>query len=103
MEDILSKVMEAEKKIEKRLEKEKNGITRWLDGVRGETDEHVGEEERRLRASMEEAVRQALLSAREEAGRRKALAASLAEGLRNLSDGQLREIVARHIAGILPE
>jgi vacuolar-type H+-ATPase subunit H len=101
-EDVLSKVMEAEEEIEKRLEKEKEGTSRWLDGIRKETEERVGAEELRLRASLDEAVKEALLSARDEADRRKARAARLAEGLRNLSDGQLREIVARHMSGILP-
>ncbi|GAB4388984.1 MAG: hypothetical protein Kow0025_11560 [Thermodesulfovibrionales bacterium] len=99
---MLSRVMDAEGEISRRLQEERERIRKWLDEVRTETEEYVERESRRLRAELEASVMEALDAAREAAARKKAEAAARAEGLRRLDDGKLREIAARRVAGLLP-
>jgi len=101
-DDVLSRVMDAEGEISRRLQEERERIRKWLDEVRTETEEYVERESRRLRAELEASVMEALDAAREAAARKKAEAAARAEGLRRLDDGKLREIAARRVAGLLP-
>lgn len=102
-DDVLDKVMEAEREIAGRLEEEKRRVARWLDEVRAETDERVEAEQRRLREESDRAAGEALSRAREDAGRRKAEASERAERLGNLSDERLREVVMGRLAAILPD
>jgi hypothetical protein len=101
-EDVLKKVIETEKEIQKRLELEKGKSLAWLEGIKKESEEEVRREEDKITESLnrsgEDAKREAVLKASlitEQAAQKIAIMTAL-------KDETLSGIVGKQSKGILP-
>lgn len=102
-EDALSRIIEAEKEIQKRLEDETRMAAERLKKLKRETGDRVMAEEARLKEAAEETVLKARSEAEAEALAIAGRAAKEAERLGRIKGNELRGMVRRRIAMILPD
>lgn len=100
--DLLSKVLEAEREIQAKIESEKKRLEEKIEKARKEAEERVLQEEAVLREQLEKSVRKAEEIAKEKAANILEAAGRRAEYLRSLSDEALQRIVMKYIDSILP-
>ena len=100
--NILGKVVEAEKEIQKRLDTEKAKAEKWLDAVRAEAERSLTETEDELKAALEHHLAEAAVGAEKKANSIIRDAGATAERLADISDHELKEMISRHIIRILP-
>lgn len=100
--DILSRVIEVEGDIHKRIIIEKEMADKLLVKARKETEDEVIREEARLKAGLGEAVKKAKSDAEKKASVIITEADLFSSRLKNVSDPELNEIITRHIRKILP-
>lgn len=101
-DDVLGKVLEVEKEIQKKLELEKNKCREWLEKIASETEAKVLQEEKELTESLQESVHTAKIAAEKQAAEVLREAHAKAETLGTLNDETLKRIILRHISKILP-
>ena len=101
-DDILGKVVEVEKEIQKRIETEKKKYREWIENVRKDTDIKLADTEAELTESLEKAVKDARTNAGSRASELLRDAEALAKKFQGLSDEDLRPIIIKHITSILP-
>jgi predicted adenine nucleotide alpha hydrolase (AANH) superfamily ATPase len=101
-EDILSKVIEVEKEIQKGLETEKVKAQEWLEKIKKESEEEIMKEEYRLKEAFESALEESGAYAERKSSEVLSEAVLLAERLKSMPDETLSEIITRHIMKILP-
>lgn len=100
--DILSKVIEVEGDIHKRISLEKERADELIENARKEAEGEVIREEARLKAGLEMAIKEAKSDAEKSASEMISEADLVSLGLMNISDAELKEIIMRHIRKILP-
>lgn len=100
--DILSKVIEVEGAIHKRISLEKERADELIENARKEAEGEVIREEARLKAGLEMAIKEAKSDAEKSASEMISEADLVSLGLMNISDAELKEIIMRHIRKILP-
>lgn len=100
--DILSKVIEVEGDIHKRISLEKERADELIENARKEAEGEVIREEARLKAGLEMAIKEAKSDAEKSASEMISEADLVSLGLMNISDEELKEIIMRHIRKILP-
>lgn len=100
--DILSKVIEVEGDIHKRISLEKERADELIENARKETEGEVIREEARLKSGLEMAIKEAKSDAEKSASEMISEADLVSLGLMNISDEELKEIIMRHIRKILP-
>lgn len=100
--DILSKVIEVEGDIHKRISLEKERADELIENARKEAEGEVIREEARLKAGLEMAIKEAKSDAEKRASEMISEADLVSLGLKNISDEELKEIITRHIRKILP-
>ena len=100
--DILSQVIEAEKKIQQCLDLEKIKARQWLERVKKECEEEFIREEKNIKESLERSAAEAAREAGVKASGAVSRATDDAERLGRLQPEVLSKIVAKQIAGILP-
>lgn len=100
--DILSKVIEVEGDIHKRINLEKERADELIENARKEAEGEVIREEARLKAGLEMAIKEAKSDAEKSASEMISEADLVSLGLMNISDEELKEIIMRHIRKILP-
>ncbi|HTR44990.1 MAG TPA: hypothetical protein VMH06_04690 [Thermodesulfovibrionales bacterium] len=101
-DDILCKVVAAEKEIRQMVEDEEARSRELIERARKEAEEEVAQEQERLKASLAVAVEKARKDAEEKATAIKASARDRAERIGRIRDERLREIVIAHLDSILP-
>ena len=101
--DVLHKLMEVEKEVQQRFELEKGRSQAWLERVRGDAEKEI----HALETELKEALAKEISSAELDAGKKasKLLEDAYEEsGLpEKLENGRLKDILLKHISGILPE
>lgn len=100
--DILSKVIEVEGDIHKRISLEKERADELIDNARKEAEGEVIREDARLKAGLDMAIKEAKSDAEKSASEMISEADLVSLGLKNISDEELKEIIMRHIRKILP-
>ena len=100
--DILSQVIEAEKEIQQRLDLEKVKTREWIERAKKECDEEFVLEEKRIKASLEKSIEEAIKEAEIKASGIVSRAEADAERLGRLETETLSKIIARQIDRILP-
>jgi hypothetical protein len=100
--DILSQVIEAEKKIQQCLDLEKIKAREWLECVKKEYEEEFIREDRNIKESLEKSTIEAAREAEVKAAGTLSQATAAAERLGRVQAETLSRIVAKQIAGILP-
>lgn len=100
--NILGKVVEAEKEIQERLDAEKAKADTWLNEIRTGAEKSLSETENKLKAALENRIKEASAEAEKKADSIIRAAGSTADKLRNISDNDLKEIISKHIIKILP-
>ena len=100
--DILSKVIEVEGDIHKRISLEKERADELIENARKEAEGEVIREEARLKACLDMAIKEAKSDAETSASEMISEADLVSLGLKNISDEELKEIIMRHIRKILP-
>ncbi len=101
--DLLSQVIEAEKEIQQCLDLEKIKTREWLERVKKECEEEFIREDKNIKESLEKSTVEAVREAEVKAAGTVSQAAAAAERLGRLQAETLSKIVAKQIAGILPE
>lgn len=101
--DILSEVVEIERKIKERLLIEESKSKEWLDSVRGEGKKEVLAEESLLKESMERGITEAQAQARIRADEMINRTNAIKENLERLTDEELKVILRKYIPAILGE
>ncbi len=101
--DILSQVIEAEKEIQQGLDLEKIKAREWLERVKKECEEAFTREDKNIREALEKTTAEAAREAGIKAAGTVSRATAAAERLGRLQTETLSRIVAKQIAGILPE
>lgn len=101
--DILSQVIEAEKEIQQGLDLEKIKAREWLERVKKECEEAFTREDKNIKESLEKTTAEAVREAGVKAAGTVTRATAAAERLGRLQTETLSRIVAKQIAGILPE
>jgi len=100
--DILFKIVAAEKEIQENIERQRGKSREWLDEVKKQAEASVIAEEIRLKESLLKAIQ----DAREDAGKRAAQilddAIARAEAMKGMDQGFLSSVTIRHIKKILP-
>jgi vacuolar-type H+-ATPase subunit H len=102
-DDVLAKVISAEKEIQACLEAERTRAREWLEEVRKETEEECIRAEERIMEASKMSAEQARDEAMARAKNIVSEAETRAERLLNLSDKTLREIIMRRLNMILLE
>lgn len=100
--DILSRVIEVEGDIHKRISLEKERADELIENARKEAECEVIREEARLKADLDMAIKEAKYDAEKSAFEMISEADQVSLGLKNISDEELEEIIMRHIRKILP-
>ena len=100
--DVLSQVIDVEKEIQKNLESEKVKAREWLDTVKQEEEQSFLVEQKRIQASLELSLADAVKQAGEKAERIVHQTELAAERLGHLNAEVLGSIVERRISRILP-
>ncbi len=100
--DILSQVIEAEKEIQRCLDREKIKSREWLESVQKECEEEYVREERSIRESLERSMTEAAAEAATQAEAIVSRAGFQTERLGQLPDETLSRIVKKQIGRILP-
>lgn len=101
-EDILSKVIEVEKEIQKGFENEKVKAQNWLEKIKKESEEEVIKEEYRLKEAFESALEESVAYAERKSSEVLSESVLLSEKLKAMPDEILSEIITKHIMKILP-
>ena len=100
--DVLATVIETEKEIEERLEREKEKAAQWFENVRNEIEAETAAEIRKL----DESQRAAVAAAREAAEKRASVivqkAQELSRRLSEINDETLKRIIVGLIDRIRP-
>lgn len=101
-EDILSKVISAEKEIQQRLDLERANAREWLENAKAEQERKFLEEETKIQEESNRLFGQTVKDA--EARASAILEKAVAEDARleNQEDAALTRIIMKHIARILP-
>jgi vacuolar-type H+-ATPase subunit H len=99
----LGTLIEVEREIHERIEREKKKAAEWLETVRNQSLESLMKEEEELKASIEKAMADAVVAAEREALEIVQHAQAEAERLRGISEDLLQVVVRKHIVRILPE
>lgn len=100
--DVLSQVIDAEKEIQKCLEAEKQKVREWIEGVKKESEDDFFLEQQKIKESLERSIAEAARQAEAATEEVVRAATAAAERLGRLGPGELRALVARRIAVILP-
>ena len=101
-DDILSKIVEVEKEIRKRLEIERNTTQEWLEKIKKDTEKELIMAEKELKESLNKAVQDAKSNAEKKASEILLDAQTKAERLEKLNDEILKMVILKHIIRILP-
>ena len=101
-DDILSKIVEVEKEIQKRLEIERNTTQEWLEKIKKDTEKELIMAEKELKESLNKAVQDAKSNAEKKASEYLLDAQTKAKRLEKLSDEILKTVILKHIIRILP-
>lgn len=101
-EDVLKKVIETEKEIQKSLEREKAKSLAWLEGIKKESEEEIRREEEKITESLNRSGEDAKREAGLKASRITEQAAQKIAIMTALNDETLSRIVERQSNGILP-
>jgi vacuolar-type H+-ATPase subunit H len=101
-EDVLKKVIETEKEIQKCLELERTKSLAWLEGIKKESEEEIRREEEKITESLNRSGDEAKREAGLEASRITEQAARKISIMTALKDETLSRIVGKHSKGILP-
>lgn len=101
-EDALSRIIKTEKEIRERLEDEKSRAAELIKKVKRETGDKVIDEETRLKETAEDAILEARSAVEADALEIAGKAAKEAERLGEIKGDELKGIIRRHIAMILP-
>jgi vacuolar-type H+-ATPase subunit H len=99
----LGTLIEVEREIHERIEREKKKAVEWLETVRNQSLESLMKEEEELKASIEKAMADAAVAAEREALEIVQHARAEAERLRGITEDLLQVVVRKHIVRILPE
>lgn len=100
--DILSRVIEVEKEIQERLRIEKDRSLEFLEAVKREVGDSLAREEEILKENRSAAIEKAKAAAREKAKETLQKAEQRAEKYRRIDDSDLKNILTRRLAAILP-
>lgn len=100
--DLLSKVIEAERQIQQSLESERNKAVRWLECVSKEAEEELVRESAEANKRVEEILEKAVADARERASALIKAANEKAEKIDRLDDAVLKKNIINHVHWILP-
>jgi len=101
-DDVLGKVVEVEKEIQKKLEKEKLKAGQWLKKIRAETEKEVSRIEDVLKKSFLDELKAIKTYAQQRASEILKEERKKAAILEKTGDDILRKIVSRHLKQILP-
>lgn len=101
--DILTEVIEAEKKIQQCIEDEQAKLKTWLDQVMRESSEAVAREENNDRELLTRALEDAKRSGEAMAKKVVDDAAARASRIEKLDDGKLTGVILKRMPGILLE
>jgi vacuolar-type H+-ATPase subunit H len=101
-DDILCKVVAAEKEIRQMVDDEEARSREFIEKARKEAEEEVARELEDMKVSLAAAVEKARRHAEERAAAIKASARDKADRIGAISDERLREVVLEHLASILP-
>lgn len=102
-DDILSKVVEVEREVQQRLDIEKKMSREWLENIKQEAEEKVLTEERDLKKTFNDAIKQTKSNAEGKTASIINNANVKAEKLKGLGDEILKKTILKHIYIILPE
>ncbi len=98
----LGTLIEVEREIHERIEREKKKAEEWLETVRKQCLEGLMKEEEELKASLERAMADTAVAAEREALEIVEHAQAEADRLRGISRDLLQVIVMKHVVRILP-
>lgn len=101
-DDVLGKVVEVEKNIQRSIQSETEKVQEWLEKVKSECDEKVSAHEQEARDAFERRKQHAGRNAKEKASVIVNEALKKADKITSLSQETLKRIVMQHIEGILP-
>lgn len=102
-EDILSKVIAAEREIQQRLELERTSARELVDKAKDERERKLLEEEGKIKEKFSISFGQAVKDAESRASEMLEEARAEAARLENLDDELLKRIITKHLVRILPE
>ncbi|TAN43179.1 MAG: hypothetical protein EPN25_01670 [Nitrospirae bacterium] len=102
-DDLLARVLSAEKEIQAYLDTERTKVLEWLERKRQEAEAEFGEEEHRLREEVRLSSESSRAAAITEAGKIIDTAEQRAAILLSIGDDTLKEIVMKRIGLILME
>ena len=100
--DLLDKIIAAEKEIKECLDDEKAKAREWLENVRKEAEEDFSREKARTTESFSETVETAKKEAEHKAALSLRAAEEQAERTEKVDDDTLRRAIMRHLHRILP-
>jgi len=100
--DLLDKIIAAEKEIKECLDAEKAKAREWLENVRKEAEEDFSREKARTTESFSETVETAKKEAEHKAALIVRTAEKQAERTEKVDDDTLRRAIMRHLHRILP-
>jgi hypothetical protein len=101
-EDILSKVVEVEKEIAKKIEIEKTEDQERLEKLGSDSEKEILKENKRLQYALNKAASDIKTDAQKKALKIIEDASVSADRLEQISDDILKEIIMKHIVRILP-
>jgi vacuolar-type H+-ATPase subunit H len=100
--DVLSTIIEIEKEIEERLQKEKLKVDKWLNSAKNE----IEVERTAMVRELEDSLREAVFIARDNAGKQASTilneATKQSRVLSEIGEGILQRIIMKHLRRILP-
>ena len=102
-EDILNKVIAAEREIQRRLELERTSAREWVDKAKNEQERKLLEEDEKIKEKFSVSFGKAVKDAESRASTMLEEASAEAVRLENLDDEFLTRIIMKHIVRILPE
>ncbi|KPJ99138.1 MAG: hypothetical protein AMK71_10185 [Nitrospira bacterium SG8_35_4] len=101
-DDVLGKVVETEKEIQQKLEREKLKAAQWLEKIRAEAEKEVSATEDILKKSFADELHEIKRNAEQRASEIVIEEREKAAMLEKTGDDFLRKIISRHLREILP-
>ncbi|UCF87157.1 MAG: hypothetical protein JSV71_00145 [Nitrospiraceae bacterium] len=102
-EDILSKVVQAETELQKKIKDEKERAHGLVENAKKDAEKELHEAESRIREALDRAVKDARILSEEKIAETVKEAKAKYERIEHISDETLRKYILKHIRSILPE